>query len=189
MEINHATDIFSENIEDRSTTITVTSSDGSTSKIYQVEFRPLSIDATLSALSVTQGSLDPGFDPGIFSYDVLLPTGTTEVPTISYVTSNEYATVKVVEAKDLTQSIAADRTSRVEVTAQDGITEEIYKIVFRVAGVGIEDLDNADGLSLFPNPFSTSTTLEWKAERNVQRIDLLNMLGKVVWEQHKDRWE
>ena len=185
MEINHATDIFSDNIDERSTTITVTSSDGSTSKVYQVEFRPLSTDASLSALSVSQGSLDPEFDPGIFTYEVMLPSGTTEVPTISYVTSNEGATVEVKDALDLTQSSAAYRTSRVDVTAQDGITEDTYRIVFRVAGVGIEDLNNANGLKLFPNPFRTSVTLEWETERNVRRIDLVNMLGKVVREENK----
>ena len=185
MEINHATDIFSENIDDRSTTITVTSSDGSTSKIYQVEFRPLSVDASLSELIVSQGSLDPAFDPGIFTYEVLLPAGTTKVPTISCVTSNEFATVKVVDAKDLTQPSASFRTSSVVVTAQDGITGETYRIVFRVAGVGIEDLNNADGLRLFPNPFSTSATLEWDAQRSIQRIELVNMLGKVVRDENQ----
>ena len=179
MEINHATDIFSENIEDRSTTITVTSSDGSTSKIYQVEFRPLSVDASLSALSLSQGTLDPAFDPGIFTYEVLLPAGTTKVPTISCVTSNEFATVKVVEAKDLTQPSASFRTSSVVVTAQDGITGETYRIVFRVAGVGIEDLNNADGLRLFPNPTKNLLSIETK-DPGFYSIEITSLNGQQL---------
>ncbi|MBN2698651.1 MAG: T9SS type A sorting domain-containing protein [Bacteroidales bacterium] len=33
---------------------------------------------------------------------------------------------------------------------------------------------------LFPNPFSTSVTLEWDQNIEIERIEMLNMLGETV---------
>ena len=179
MDINHATDIFSDNIDDRSTTITVTSSDGSAQKTYKVEFKPLSIDAALSLLSVSQGSLDPEFDPEILSYDVQLPYGTTEVPTLSYVTSNEMATVEVKDASDLTQAIAAYRTSRVYVTAEDGVTKLTYRVVFQLS-TGSRYLKNSGVLKLFPNPTTNLLTIETNQPAS-HSIEIISLSGQLIY--------
>lgn len=83
-------------------------------------------DATLSNLMVDGTSVD-GFAPGTDSYDVVLPFGTTTVPTVTATTNSANATHVVNDAA------ALPGTTTVVVTAEDGITEMTYSINFTVA--------------------------------------------------------
>ena len=62
-------------------TITVKALDGTTTKIYTINYTVLTLsnDATLSALTTGTGTLYPAFNPAITSYSVLVPVGTTTV--------------------------------------------------------------------------------------------------------------
>lgn len=67
------------------TTITVTAEDGITTKIYSVNFtlsEQLSPDARLSDLNIN-GQTAQGFAPEVELYNVELPFGSTEVPTVT----------------------------------------------------------------------------------------------------------
>ncbi|MBE0637433.1 MAG: T9SS type A sorting domain-containing protein [Bacteroidales bacterium] len=84
-------------------------------------------DATLSDLQV-DGTTVPGFAPNIFSYDVELPFGTTEVPVVTATTTNPAASHVVNPAA------ALPGTTEVVVTAEDEETMQTYAVNFTVAG-------------------------------------------------------
>ena len=95
-------------------------------KVYSGDESPNS-DATLSDLAVDGTTVD-GFDPGIMSYDVELPAGTTAVPTV---TATVYDTGKAIA--EVTSAESLPGTTTVLVTAEDGITTKTYSINFTVA--------------------------------------------------------
>ena len=89
-------------------------------------------DATLSALSVSAGTLDPAFDPAVLEYDVYLPEGTTDVPTLSATAAME-AYGATADITDATVFVSYEATSTVLVTAEDGTTKQTYTVNFHVA--------------------------------------------------------
>ena len=96
-------------------------------KVYSGYETPvLSSDATLSDLTV-DGTTVPGFDPGVLSYDVELPAGTTGVPTVTAAVYDENATAEITPAENL------PGTTTVVVTAEDGSTTKTYNISFTFA--------------------------------------------------------
>lgn len=105
-------------------TVVVTAQDGST-KTYTLNF--VWNDATLSALSINPGTISPAFEPGITSYDVVLPFVTTQAPEISATVNESHASLVVHKAT----ALPGDGT--VVVTAQDGTTTKTYTIHFTLA--------------------------------------------------------
>ncbi|HHV99114.1 MAG TPA: S-layer homology domain-containing protein [Clostridiaceae bacterium] len=86
-----------------------------------------STDATLKNLAVN-GTTISGFAPNVFVYNVVLPTGTRKVPTVTAVANNTgKATLKITQASRL------PGTATVVVTAEDGKTKNTYTIHFTVA--------------------------------------------------------
>jgi len=85
-----------------------------------------STDTTLSDLTV-DGTTVTGFDATTLTYDVILPKGTTVVPTVvGTPTQSSPATAVTTDAGSL------PGTSTVLVTAQDGSTTETYTLNFTV---------------------------------------------------------
>ncbi|MCX6267335.1 MAG: alpha/beta hydrolase fold domain-containing protein [Bacteroidetes bacterium] len=78
-------------------------------------------DASLSNLKLG-GTTIPGFSSGIYSYDVILPPGTTQVPALSATTSQPGASAIV------TNAAALPGTSTVLVTAPNGINTLTYTV-------------------------------------------------------------
>ncbi|NOU98895.1 immunoglobulin-like domain-containing protein [Paenibacillus planticolens] len=88
----------------------------------------LSSDATLSGIGIGATSL-AGFSKDKLVYDVQLPEDTKDVPMVTAATTDSNATVKI---------SAADRlpgTTTIEVTAEDGIAKQTYKINFLLTSV------------------------------------------------------
>lgn len=111
------------------TTITVTAEDGITTKIYSVKFtlsEQLSSDARLSDLSI-DGQIAAGFDPEIEIYNIELPFGSTEVPTV---TAAVYDTGKA--SLVINPATELPGTTTVIVTEEDGITTKTYTVNFTV---------------------------------------------------------
>jgi len=131
VDIDPATDLASADPADRTTTITVTAPDEITQKTYTVEFYLAYTDASLSELTVSQGELDPFFDPGVFFYRVWLPWGSTETPEVNFTTSHPKAIVNVVPAEDITNS-KKDITSITVTSEAGGIFDQDYYIEFSV---------------------------------------------------------
>lgn len=93
----------------------------------------MSIDATLSVLIVSTGTLNPVFSSTTISYTVELPHETSEVPTVNATTTDSNATKLITQATNLTGT-EAERTATVVVTAEDGITQKTYTITFSLLG-------------------------------------------------------
>jgi hypothetical protein len=86
----------------------------------------ISSDATLDSLVPSAGVLTPVFDSSVTNYLVVLPVGTTEVPTMHAVTSSDKAGVEIIPAGSLAG------TTIVRVTAQDDVTIINYLVKFHV---------------------------------------------------------
>ncbi len=84
-------------------------------------------DATLSDLQVG-GTTVTGFAPGTTTYNVVLPAGTTTVPTV---TATVYDTGKATYV--VTSAASLPGSTTVKVTAQDNATTQTYTINFTVA--------------------------------------------------------
>lgn len=104
--------------------ISVTTPGNPTAKVYKLTFKlePSSY-AYLKDLRMGEGdeNLIEGFEPEKMIYNVSLPLGTMEQPTITPVPGDDYQTVEV-------QYGGLNGTSRVLVTAGDGVTTGLYKI-------------------------------------------------------------
>lgn len=109
------------------TTVTVTAEDGTTQLTYTINFSvvQLSADASLSDLQV-DGSTVTGFAPTTLAYEVLLPSGTTVVPTVTATPTSANAMVLITDASGLPGSTS------ILVTAEDGTSTSTYTIAFTV---------------------------------------------------------
>ncbi len=160
--VEDALDVTSNDAADRMTFITVTAADGSTQKIYSVEFHVPGDVATLSDLYFTLPSgrltLSPAFSSEVTSYTCELDAGTSLTPDINWTRTDENAAIEVSEATDVTSANDADRTTTITVTAEDGTTQVIYRVVFNVTGDGTGGLRHAF-IRVFPNPVTEHLTL------------------------------
>lgn len=86
----------------------------------------LSSDATLSSITPPAGNLTPAFDAEVADYVVQLSVGTTEVPSLVATATDAGAGVGITDAADLSG------TSTIEVTAEDGETQQVYNVTFKV---------------------------------------------------------
>lgn len=119
--------------------MSVTTPGGTSSATSADQFTDLSNVATLSALSVSQGTLSPGFSSGTTAYSVDLPYGTgsiTLTPTASdsgaRLTVNGNATSSGSASAPVALATGAN-TITVAVTAADGIATQSYTITATVA--------------------------------------------------------
>ena len=100
-------------------------------------------DATLKSLNVNNEPIN-GFNAETLTYDVELPVGTTEIPTVAAEASSTVAKV------DITQATELPGTATVVVTAEDGVTTSTYTINFTVSkGSSEKELTKA----MFSNGF------------------------------------
>lgn len=110
--------------------VLVTSSDSRVTKTYTVTF---SIEenpsAVLSDLSVN-GTTIPGFSPDMLSYEVLLPTGTSQVPDVKAVSLDPEAVVRI----NLPENLSGLAT--IQVTSRDDRSSQTYNLSFRVIQLG-----------------------------------------------------
>ncbi|MBN2806090.1 MAG: SusF/SusE family outer membrane protein, partial [Prolixibacteraceae bacterium] len=83
-------------------------------------------DATLSAITLSEGTLEPAFDPSVKKYTVNLPDGTASVD-VSATTTDTAATVSGGGVIDLSNG---DTNIELVVTGADGIASETYTISF-----------------------------------------------------------
>lgn len=100
----------------------------------QVQSTIKNTDATLSSLAFNGTSI-AGFNANTLSYNIVLPAGTTAVPTV---TAAVYDTGKATST--ITQPIGLPGYAAVVVKAEDGTTQKIYTINFTVAEA-VKDTD------------------------------------------------
>ncbi len=115
--------------------VVVTAQDGTTTKTYTLNVtRAVSTNADLSGLTLSSGSLSPGFASGTTSYTASVSNATSSI-TVTPTTADSASTVTVngvyVSSGAASGAIAlavGANTVTVEVTAEDGITTKIYTV-------------------------------------------------------------
>lgn len=119
------------------TTIYTTAGDGTTHLTYTINFTitPPSTVATLSDLKVN-GTTVTGFVPTTLIYNVVLPYGTTVVPTVTATTTDANAT------KVITAAVSLPGATNVVVTAQNGTTTQTYTVNFTIAPNNVATLSD-----------------------------------------------
>jgi len=140
---------------------------------------PLSSDADLMTLTVSEGILNPVFNPATLSYTVLLPPGTTVVPTTFATLSDLNATLQITQATSLTGTVG-EATATVLVTAEDGITTQVYSVQFIVDPVNVYEIVAGKNALVYPNPGNGIFNIEFfKTEQEVY-IEIYDALGRFI---------
>lgn len=129
----------------------------------------LSSIATLVDLRIDDETII-GFSPQVMTYTAEVTAN--EVPQVTWVTTSPMA-----EVQASLPSTAPNTRAIIEVTAQDGFTEEIYTIDF----IGSSSIDNvaAEDVIIFPNPVNDLLHIRIKGESQ-RKIKILSIDGKVV---------
>lgn len=114
--------------------VQVSGSTADNARFYGIAFTkaPAAInDATLKSITVNGEEVE-GFAPETTIYNVVLPTGTTEVPTVKATPTAGTCTV--------TNATSLPGATTIEVTAKDGTTTKTYTINFTVAACAFAEL-------------------------------------------------
>lgn len=156
VDINYASDVLSPEQEDRLTTITVASSDGTVQKEYSVLFEYVSRVNTLSSLEVKGYTLDPPFDPEIQSYMVQISDTCTIAPCIVAVATDTSSEIKIYDA---TFTDEGHMTTRLIVTPTAGYNHrKQYEIHFLATGT--YSVPEKLEFRIYPNPVSGLLTIQ-----------------------------
>ncbi|MGI6533900.1 MAG: Ig-like domain-containing protein [Peptococcia bacterium] len=169
---------ISQNFTD-SVTYTVTAADGSTAE-YEVTVTIASnSEASLTSLAVNPGTID--FDAGTYTYDdVIVPYGTETVEVTFAAIAGATMDLDSPHTVTITDGVG---TFSVEVTAEDGVTKQIYTINFveavPVTGVTLDKetvtlaVGEEETLSATVSPADASNqTVTWaSSETNVATVD------------------
>ncbi len=139
----------------------------------------LSTNANLMTLTTSTGTLNPVFDSTILNYTVLLPAGTTLVPTVSATLSDPNATLLITQATSLTGTVL-ESTATVLVTAQDGITTKIYSVQFIVEGSKINEIVAGKNAIVYPNPSNGIFNIEFYSLQKQVDIEVYNAMGRLI---------
>ena len=184
---------------DNTITVDVLAPDFMATKTYTLTInrarRNASDDATLSSLSLSQGTLMPGFDPADLpnegttgdphAYTVSVPHSVFEV-TVRATTTDSRGKWEVTAPadNDSTQgghqvSLTASATTEITImaTAEDRTTERFYRVTVTRAAVGASTDATLDTLTVTPGMTDSPTTLGTKFDYSV---DLTNAQATVA---------
>lgn len=137
--------------------------------IYSVENGTFDNESRLNDITVDGVSLT-GFNPDVFTYDLHLPSGTTQVPVIDGVPMQPEETVIVVPAYEL------PGVTTIDVFAEDLIEHSLYTINLIIGGVGMEEKP-VKAVTAWPNPTHGKITI---SGADHARVTLLTAHGEVV---------
>jgi hypothetical protein len=151
--------------------IEVTAEDGTTKLTYTVSLRLISTVATLADLLIDDVTIE-GFDPEVTTYDIELSEGTTEIPVVTAVVTDENADVEIIQAEVL------PGTATVTVTAEDGETILEYTINFTLAtSVGITESVN---INVYPNPAISFINLNLEDDMIGAKVKIIGTSGRIL---------
>ncbi|MDC1334413.1 cadherin-like beta sandwich domain-containing protein [Planktomarina temperata] len=146
-------------------TVQVTAQDGTTIQSYTVAVtRAASSDATLSALTLSSGSLSPSFASGTLAYTALVSNSVSSL-IVTPTTNDANATATVNGASPATPVTLAVGSNpvTVQVTAQDGSTQSYTVAVTRAAASSDATLSALALSSSSLSPSFASGTLAYTA--------------------------
>lgn len=167
-------DLVNTNVEEfDDLSVVVLFQDYGTKEIFQSEY---SVEngqfATESACTgiLYNGIPVPGFDPGVFEYEIELPEGTTEVPEVTATLTDPSGTLVVVPAWELPGTTVVDAFS------EGLINRSTYQIHFSVE-VGVGEPGNIPVINLYPNP--AKNTLNITGARGAD-LKIFSLTGQLV---------
>ncbi|MDR0681329.1 MAG: M6 family metalloprotease domain-containing protein [Dysgonamonadaceae bacterium] len=141
--------------------------------IIRCEYEPSS-DATLSQLTVNEGTLTPDFNSDVAQYRVSVKNSVENI-TIDAVTAHMYAVAT--ESRIYTLNVG-DNIFYVNVTAENGTTEKTYTVtVNREKLSGIEDVDSR--AIVYPNPTTGMVYIKNTAGKTPE-VTVYNVMGKIL---------
>ena len=106
-----------------------------------VRAQPPSSDATLSALTLSQGTLAPAFDPATTAYNATVANSVTDV-TVTPTANDSGATVAITPSDVPVSLNVGVNNITVTVTAADGVTQETYSVAVTRGAVISVTTDN-----------------------------------------------
>lgn len=136
---------------------------------YSVEGGVFATEASCTELTYN-GMPVPGFSPDVFTYEIELPIGTTEVPEVIGTAADPNATLIVVPAWEL------PGTTVVDVFGEDLVSRQTYNINFSVE-VGIGEPGVTDHVKIFPNPAQDRIYFTGTEQADVR---IFNITGQLV---------
>ncbi|MDR2010174.1 MAG: cadherin-like beta sandwich domain-containing protein [Bacteroidales bacterium] len=171
------------NYGDNEFTITVIAEDRTTSLTYNITInrRPISSDATLSSIIVSEGELTPEFDPQTFQYDVYVESN-IETIEISAVTNDNFATIVVNRNTDLYNLNYGINEFIIKVIAEDDETFLNYKITVTRGHTSIENQETSNFI-IFPNPAKKQISLNLQEIKETPLVQIINTLGIICYQQ------
>jgi len=143
----------------------------------------LSDDAYLEDLKVEGETID-AFDPDQKHYTYAIPEGTVETPEVTAVPSDQAATVQIDPASDVTSPEEEDRSTHIEVTAEDMETVRMYTVEFEIE-TSIGDVADETSFELYPNPASNLMFVRVPFDDDYQ-LSVTSIDGKVLIDMQKD---
>lgn len=166
--------------------VTVTSESQVAETYYIVLQRNYSNDATLRNITVHGHNIN--YNRNTNSYSIVLPDGTTEIPSINFEKANDHQSV-VFDAKNV------NNATTLTVIAEDGVTTNVYTINFSTAAHTVaETLDNiavnattVENFAATTYNYTHSTRNAWAEEINYQREDNEANL-EVVMNSNEIQW-
>lgn len=159
--------------------IVVTAEDGTTTKTYKVRVTrqspPLSSDATLSSLTVSEGTLTPAFSASIIDYTVNVEYDIEGI-TIHATANDGNASVSGTGVKSLDEGA---NPFDIVVTAEDGTWKTYTVVVTRATNpVGIEGIYTDNGIQIYPNPITDYFSV--KGITGQAMLSVYTAYGKIV---------
>ncbi len=149
-------------------TLHIVAEDGVTELTYTVHFYTLAGDATLSDLTINATTII-GFEPLVTEYEFYVPEG-DPIPVIDGTPNDSLASMEI------TQAVAAPGEGTIVVTAQDGINQMTYTVVFKLT-TGIDEGILCE-ISIYPIP--AKNKLYINGIKGKADINIINLLGKKV---------
>ncbi|MDR0604430.1 MAG: T9SS type A sorting domain-containing protein [Bacteroidales bacterium] len=131
-------------------------------------------DASLVTLTVSEGTLDPVFDANTVDYIVNVSYEIDSI-TIFAQSTDPNATVTGIGRFELRVGVTI---FHVTVTAEDGLTTQVYTVAVYRNSVGIEMIEVSESINVYPNP--TRDILYVVSDLQIKQIDIYDINGKVV---------
>ena len=170
-----------------------------TSRTISINPSDLGADADLSGLTLSAGTLAPGFAGGTTSYTADVGYGNTRI-TVTPALADANSTIAWLDEDDMTLADAAgirgfqvdlavgDTTFKIEVTAEDGTTTKTYTVTvtravavawIQVVSTTITEGDQAELRFLRDAPVDT-TTLRYRLSQTGGAVDSANVGNKEL---------
>ena len=162
------------------TSIEVTAEDGTTTVIYSINFVYPSIETSLSDLQVDGNTVD-GFHADTLTYNVVLPFGTVDVPTVTAIPTDTNSVINIDPATELPGS------TYVIVTAEDGIANLTYSVNFTVENEAYISNTDQSNIDLYPTVSNGHFTVRTDCQTN--HILVYGIKGDIVLDRIIDRSE